>query len=82
MVRDALELDLKAWGRLGSSDAEVALVLAGRLDDPGTSATAKGIIAKTLFEQIRLWRQAAADAPADDGVDQLASRRDQRRSAA
>lgn len=87
MVVGGVERDLEKIRRRDPDLAECALAklalsLAGDMDNPRTSATARSMCGKTLQDTLKqLW----AMVPAEEGVskrDELADRRAQRRAAA
>lgn len=85
-VRDAVEQELVGV-RLQDRDlgdgalAAAALELGARIDDPETSATAVSACAKTLRETLDRIRELLPAQQAGDAVDELTSRRAQRRAA-
>jgi hypothetical protein len=61
-----------------SALAATALALAVELDREGVSATAKSMCARALTEVMTRLRELQPPEPAEDAVDELASRRQRR----
>jgi hypothetical protein len=82
-VFEAVELELEEMGArvAGSALAATALALAAELD-AGNSATSKSMCAKALVDVLREVRALAPPRKETDGVDDLATRRAERRAAA
>jgi hypothetical protein len=80
-VFESVEKDLKALGLADSAEGSAALVLADRLDVPGESDSLAGLAAaarelRALMDSLRA-RPVSVKA---DPLDDLASRRERRRS--
>lgn len=76
--RDLAELAARDKSVLDSALAAVALELAGLLDDPGNSATSKSMCARVLRETMDRLRELVPADVAEDGLDELGSRRAKR----
>lgn len=84
-VAEAVELDLAELGRRdpavqSSALAATALALARDIDDPETSPTARAACARSLRETLDRLRELAPDELQVDALDELGSRRQQRRA--
>lgn len=80
---EAVERDLAALGDLkDSAEAWAARRLAEQLDAPANSATSKSMCARALGELMDRLRSLAPEEAVEDGIDQLAARREKRRGAA
>lgn len=85
-VREAVQRDLDAIAERDSALAESglamsALALAAELDDFEVSATAKAACARALAEALGTLRELVPPAAEADALDELASRRADRRLA-
>ncbi len=80
-VEDAVERELKSFGDLRESTlAASALALAREIDAAGNSATSKSMCARELRETLDRLRALAPPVEAQDDLDELSSRREQRLS--
>jgi hypothetical protein len=66
----------------GSALAATALALAGQLDNPKSSATAKAMCAGKLIEALDRLRELAPPRKETDDVDEVQAKREARRAAA
>lgn len=80
VVTDAVQRDLAllpvSWRESGLAAA--ALSLAGSMDDPGTSATARAACARALREVLDRLRELCPPSEGSDRVDELSARREKR----
>jgi hypothetical protein len=81
---EAVERDLARLGGdlADSAEAAGALEMARQLDDPSNSATSKSMCQKALMDAMEKLRALAPPRKESDGVDDLATRRAERRAAA
>jgi len=79
-VTDGVERDLDGT-EAPPGLAATALALAREIDNPGNSATSKAQCAKALNETMERIRAHEPAEPGQDGLDEIAKKREQRRSA-
>jgi hypothetical protein len=79
-VEAAVEREVKGLGKFRDSAlAATALALAAEIDDPDNSATSKSMCAKALNETMAALHALAPAKREPDGIDEVTSRRVQRR---
>lgn len=82
-VETAVTSDIELLGPKAAETALAATALAlARELDGNNSATSKSMVAKALIDTMRELRALAPPKQEGDGVDEIAARRDARRSAA
>lgn len=80
-VTTAIRRELRELDAARSTEGAQLLALARMLDDPSTADTARPAAARELRETLAVLRARVAEAPVQDRLDELASRRGTRRSA-
>lgn len=78
---EAVAADLARWGLEGTALGAAALDLARALDDPGVKPTPRSMLHAQLRMTLESLAKLAPEEDEGDVLDELAKRRDERRSA-
>lgn len=81
VIEDAVADDVERWGLTGTALAASALDLARALDDQSVKATPRSMLHAQLRMVLVELAKLAPDAEDADGIDELATRRSERRGA-
>jgi hypothetical protein len=77
----AVESDLERWGLAGTALAASALDMARILDDPATNPTPRSMLHAQLRMTLTELAKLAPEEDANDGIDEVKRKRDERRGA-